>query len=433
MAARLALRELRGGLAGFRIFLACLALGVAAIAAVGMVRAAIERGLTREAAALLGGDAEVEFTYRFATAEERAWMDANALEVSEIVDFRSLLAFAHGGGEPERTLVQVKAIDDLYPLFGALTLVGSGDPDAALAGGDGLPGLLAAPILIDRLGLEAGDIISLGTQDFRLAGAIGWEPDGAGGSFTYGPRVIVRLADLAESGLLTEGSLFDSSYRLRLAPEADLPALEAEARERFADTGLQWRDRRNGTPSIDAFVERLASFLILLGLAGLAVGGVGVSAAVRAYLEGKTETIATLKTLGATGGTIFAIYLMQIGILAAAGIALRPRARRRGAAPRRSGDGGSAADPGGVRHLPEAARRGGALRGVDRADLHNLAAGARPRHPRRGALPRHERAPAPAAAPPLHRDDAGAGRPSGGDRHLALRRARSSRSTPRAG
>ena len=76
VAARLALRELRGGLAGFRVFLACLALGVAAIAAVGSVRAAIERGLAREAAALLGGDAEVEFTYRFADPAERAWMDA---------------------------------------------------------------------------------------------------------------------------------------------------------------------------------------------------------------------------------------------------------------------------------------------------------------------------------------------------------------------
>ena len=62
---------------GFRVFLACLALGVAAIAAVGSVRAAIEQGLAREAAAILGGDAEVEFTYRFAAPEERAWMEAH--------------------------------------------------------------------------------------------------------------------------------------------------------------------------------------------------------------------------------------------------------------------------------------------------------------------------------------------------------------------
>ena len=106
LAARFARRELRGGLKGFRIFLACLALGVAAIAAVGTVRTSIEAGLAREGAALLGGDAELELTYRFASKEERAWMDENALRVSEIADFRSMAVV----GE-ERGLTQVKAVD----------------------------------------------------------------------------------------------------------------------------------------------------------------------------------------------------------------------------------------------------------------------------------------------------------------------------------
>ncbi|MDX5403744.1 MAG: drug:proton antiporter, partial [Rhodobacterales bacterium] len=91
IAARFAARELRGGLKGFRIFLACLALGVAAIAAVGSVRSSIEAGLAREGAAILGGDAEIDLTYRFATPEERAWIDSIATEVSEVTDFRSMV------------------------------------------------------------------------------------------------------------------------------------------------------------------------------------------------------------------------------------------------------------------------------------------------------------------------------------------------------
>jgi putative ABC transport system permease protein len=314
---RLALRELRGGLAGFRIFLACLALGVAAIAAVGSVRAAIDAGLAREAAALLGGDAEIELAYRFADADERAWMDANALAVSEIVDFRSLAATAGG----ERTLVQVKAVDDAYPLYGRVDLAG-GSLAAALAPRDGLPGLVAERLLVDRLGLVPGDTVTLGTRSFRLAATVGAIPDAAAGALAFGPRVIVRLADLEGSGLLSEGSLFDSAYRLRLAPEADLAALEAEAEARFADRGLQWRDRRDGAPGVGRFVDRLADFLTLLGLAGLAVGGIGVASAVRAHLEARTATIATLKTLGATGGTVFAVYLTEIALLALAGIAI---------------------------------------------------------------------------------------------------------------
>ena len=314
---RLALRELRGGLAGFRVFLACLALGVAAIAAVGSVRAAIEAGLARDAAALLGGDAEIELAYRFADPDERAWMQANALAVSEIVDFRSLAATEAG----ERTLVQVKAVDDGYPLYGRLDLGGIG-LGAALAPVDGRPGLVAERLLVERLGLAPGDDVVLGTRTFRLAGTVGSIPDAGAGALAFGPRVIVRLADLDGSGLLAEGSLFDSAYRLRLAPGADLAALQADAEARFADRGLQWRDRRDGAPGVGRFVDRLGDFLILLGLAGLAVGGIGVAAAVRAHVESRVATIATLRTLGATGGTVLAVYLTEIGLLAIAGVAI---------------------------------------------------------------------------------------------------------------
>lgn len=318
---RLALRELRGGLAGFRILLACLALGVAAIAAVGSVRAAFEAGLEREAASLLGGDAQIQFTYRFADADERDWIDAAALAVSETVDFRSMLTSGAIEPEPQRTLVQVKGVDAAYPLYGSVGLAGGGALDAAFAPVGGLPGIVVQPILMDRLGLVAGDVVRLGTQDFRLADALTREPDGASAPFAFGPRVIVRRADLADSGLLTEGSLFESAYRLRLPPEADLAALRAQALERFADSGVQWRDRRNGAPGISRFVDRMGAFLVLIGLAGLAVGGVGVAAAVRAHLEARTQTIAILKTLGAGGGTVFAIYLIQIGLLSLLGVA----------------------------------------------------------------------------------------------------------------
>ncbi|MFO1144345.1 MAG: FtsX-like permease family protein [Amaricoccus sp.] len=322
VAVRLALRELRGGLSGFRVFLLCLALGVAAIAAVGSVRAAVDRGLAREAASLLGGDAEIEFTYRFASHAERDWMDRHAGAVSEIVDFRSLLAMPPpAAGEPQRALVMVKAVDAGYPLVGSVVLAGGGGLAAALAPHDGLPGLVAEKGLADRWGLLPGAVVRLGETDFRLTGIVLSVPDAGAGFTALAPRVIVRKADLAASGLLGEGSMFDSSYRLQLAPGADLTALRADAVARFGDSGLQWRDRRAGAPGIGRFVDRLGSFLVLVGLAGLAVGGIGVAAAVRAHLEEKTATIATLKTLGATGATVFAVYLVETGILAALGIA----------------------------------------------------------------------------------------------------------------
>ena len=312
-ALRIARRELRGGVRGFRVFLACLILGVAAIAAVGSVREAIRAGLEREGAVLLGGDAEIELTYRFATPEERAWIDSRATEVAEIVDFRSMAV----AGD-DRGLTQVKGVDGAYPLYGEVVL----DPPMPLAdalAGDGTrPGAVMDPVLIERLGLSVGDTLRLGTQDFRLAAALLREPDDAGGGFTLGPRTIVATDALAESGLLSPGTLFETEYKLRLPPDTDLAAAEAEADA--ALEGARWRDRRAGAPGVEEFVDRLAAFLVLVGLAGLAVGGVGVSAAVRAYLDGKTPVIAVLKTLGATRRTIFFTYLIQVGALAVVGI-----------------------------------------------------------------------------------------------------------------
>ncbi|MBV6635551.1 MAG: FtsX-like permease family protein [Mameliella sp.] len=315
--ARFARRELRGGLRGFRIFLACLALGVAAIAGVGSVRSAIQTGLEDQGAVLLGGDALAEFTYRFATEDERAWMQETATAVSEVTDFRSMATVTRDG-TTERGLTQVKSVDAAYPLLGEIML----EPPMPLAEALADHGAVMAPILADRLALQPGDTFRLGTRDFTLRATIAVEPDDAGDGFGLGPRTIVRTADLQGSGLLSEGSLFETEYRMLLPPGTDLDTARAGALERFEDKGLSWRDARNGAPGIARFVERLGSFLVLVGLSGLAVGGIGVSAAVRAYLARKTSVIATLRTLGATRSTIFQTYFIQIGVLSLVGIAL---------------------------------------------------------------------------------------------------------------
>ena len=317
IAARFARRELRGGLRGFRIFLACLTLGVAAIAGVGSIRAGIEAGLAREGAALLGGDAEIELTYRAATPEERAWMDTTAERVSEVIDFRSMVAV----GE-ERGLTQVKAVDSAYPLVGSVALDPAMPLAEALAGDGTLPGAVMERVLIDRMGLSVGDTFRLGTQDFRLMAALTREPDSGAAGFGLGPRTIVASPALANSGLLVAGSLYETKYRLDLPADLDLLSAKAAAEETFANKGMRWRDARNGAPGIARFVDRLGAFLVLVGLSGLAVGGVGVSAAVRAYLAGKTHVIATLRSLGAERRVIFLTYFLQIGALALLGIAL---------------------------------------------------------------------------------------------------------------
>lgn len=313
LAWRIALRELRGGTRGFRVFLLCLTIGAAAIAAIGTLRAAIEAGLSQQGAVILGGDAEIRLTYRHATAGERAWLDAQG-RVSELVDFRSMLVTPQG----ERALTQVKAVDAAYPLYGKVTMTPDLPLARALAGADGLPGAVIDPALAARLDLAPGDVARLGRQDFVITATLDRMPDGAGDGFSLGPPMLVRSDALASSGLIGPGTLYETRYRI--AGAFDPEAARAEADVALEGTGFRWRDRRAAAPGIESFVKRLSAFLVLVGLAGLAVGGVGVSTAVRAYLEEKTETIATLRTLGAGRSVVFLAYGLQIGLLAGAGI-----------------------------------------------------------------------------------------------------------------
>lgn len=318
VAFRIARRELRGGLAGFRVFLLCLILGVAAIAAVGSVRSSIEAGLAREGRALLGGDAELRLTYRRADQALWDWIATESARASEVIDFRSMAVTPDG----ERALTQVKAVDRAWPLIGTAEFDPPMRPADLFAGRNGLPGAAMDPILSTRLGLEHGDIFRLGTQDFVLMADAIREPDTIGTGFGLAPRTLVPLSALEQAGLVGSGSLFDSSYRL-LAREGDDPArMRNSLIDTFHDAGIRWRDASRAEPGVARFVDRLGAFLILVGLAGLAVGGIGIAAAVRAYLDRKTPVIATLKTLGAEGRTIFAVYFLQIGLLTLVGVTL---------------------------------------------------------------------------------------------------------------
>ena len=61
---RLALRDLRSGFGGLHVLLACIILGVTAIAGVGSLSEAVRKGLEQEGQPLLGGDIELALVHR---------------------------------------------------------------------------------------------------------------------------------------------------------------------------------------------------------------------------------------------------------------------------------------------------------------------------------------------------------------------------------
>ncbi|NWG46378.1 MAG: ABC transporter permease [Alphaproteobacteria bacterium] len=320
---RLAWRELRGGVAGFRIFLACLALGVGAIAAVGSMTAAFEAGIAEERQVLLGGDIEVELTHRPASPAERAFLEGLGA-VSEILQMRAILRLPDGSAQ---SLVELKSVDGAYPLYGRARLDGEGGLAAALAprevDGESLPGLVIEQTLRTRLGLAIGDRAVLGTRSFEVRDVLRAEPDRLAGGFKLGPRIIVSTGALRETGLVQLGSLIEYRYRVKLpasATNAEVGAAVDALRAAFPTAEWRLGDRRTAGRSLTRDIDTVAVFLTFVGLTALVVGGVGVGNAVAGYLDRKRAAIAIFKTLGAEGGTIFAVYLAQILALAGLGI-----------------------------------------------------------------------------------------------------------------
>lgn len=311
LALSLALRELRGGLKGLRLLALCLLLGVAALAGVGSLTSAIKQGLREQGQLVLGGDLEARTSSRMGTADEVARL-AREGPLATVIKLRGMVGVA---GTDRRTIAELKAVDAAWPLYGVFRdTTGRGVP---------APGTVAVSAqLAVRLGVKPGDVVDVGTAALRVSGVIAEEPDKAGDGFGFGPGLVMRGEDLGATGLLAPGSQYSARYRLKLPAGADLEAVRTRLEAELGGADLRFRDRNNGAPGTTRFVERLGQFLTLVGLTALVVAGVGVGGGVSAYLGARTRTIATLKTLGAESGLVRAVYLWQLGLVAAGAVAL---------------------------------------------------------------------------------------------------------------
>lgn len=320
LAVRFALREMRGGLSGFLIFMTCIALGVAAIGGVNSVARAIAAGVADEGQTLLGGDVRFELAQRQASAAELAFLS----EFGVLATSASMRSMARLDNGADQALVEAKAVDDAYPLYGELITEPALPPTELFAQKDGVFGAAAPDLLFERLGVAPGTRVKLGNATFELRAKLVTEPDALSDGFGFAPRLLVSLEGLEASGLIQPGSLVEHAYKLRLpagSSEADIVAIREEAKVRFPEAGWSVRTRSNAAPALSANIERFSQFLTLVGLTALVVGGVGVANAVRAYLDSKRGVIATFKSLGASGGFVFTVYLVQIMTIAALGIA----------------------------------------------------------------------------------------------------------------
>lgn len=318
LAIRYAARELRSGLRGFYVFVACIALGVMAIAGVGSVSGSLSEGLEHQGRTLLGGDLSFALIQREATKQERDFLDAHG-QVSSAAFLRAMARSNRG----EFALIDLKAVDSSYPMLGELSLAPQMPVHDLLAPRDGAFGAGADAILLARLSLKVGDHVTVGNANFQIRSVIEAEPDKLAAGVGLGPRFLISEDALRATGLLQPGSLVRWMYRVRLPDTANTELasqqLTDEAQKALPEAGWEIRSRSNASPQLERNITRFTQFLTLVGLAALLVGGVGVANAVKSHLDRRRDVVATFKALGATGREVFTIYLTQVMILAAVG------------------------------------------------------------------------------------------------------------------
>ena len=312
---RYALRNLRSGLRGFWIFLTCLTLGVAALAIIGSLGAAIDRGLAEQGQPLLGGDVEYSLVQREASAPELAYITAQG-RTGKLATLRAM-ATANGNS----TLVEIKAVDDTYPHYGKLEFEQAMTMQEANAGN----GVAVDPLLLGRLNLEIGDTLKIGTTALQVRATIKTEPDRISDGIVFGPRLLMSHDSLKATGLIQPGSLINWKYRVKLAGDTSLTAAKKiveEANKKFPDAGWRVRARDNAANGAERFVERLGYFMTLVSVSALAIGGAGIANAVSAFVNRRMGTIATLKCLGIANRDVFGMFLTEIMIVGLIGIAV---------------------------------------------------------------------------------------------------------------
>ena len=304
----LARRDLRGGVGGLWLLLVCLTIAVAGLAAVTSVASAIRSTIDENSRNLLGGDLALSVAQRAATPEERAAIAALG-PVKESTTLRSTASAPAG-----TALVELSGIDEGWPAAGRVVL----DPGGRMPAAAGEAAI--GRELAERFDLRPGGSFRVGFSEFQVTGIIREMPSAAG--FALAPAVLVTREGLAATGLVQPGSLYTSTYRVRLPDGANGEAIGEAFQERFPDGGWRALDKGDAAGGTRRFTERVGQMLLLIALGALGIGSIGIASAVRAYAASRRSTIAILKIHGARTRDLGLMLGASIAALALVAIAL---------------------------------------------------------------------------------------------------------------
>ena len=310
-------RELRASWRRLLFFFICVAIGVAAIVTLRSIIQSIRSGLVREARGTLAADVLVQ--------SNRAWTPEVRTDLDRILSTAPIEARSDSietatmvraeAGQAIARMVELKGVQDGYPFYGTLALQnGQAYSHGLVAHG----GALVRPELLAQIGVAVGDRILIGGRPFTIRGVIDQEPGRRVGGFTLGSRVLVDLADLQQTGLLSFGSR--ATYQILLKVRQDgIDRLTRQVSDAFRNRFVSARSYRSTEDQIGESLQRAENFLSLVGFIIVVLGGIGVWSVTRVFVRQKIRSVAILKCVGASTPQVLATYTLQVALLAAAG------------------------------------------------------------------------------------------------------------------
>jgi putative ABC transport system permease protein len=318
----MALREIRASWRRLLFFFVCVAIGVGAIVALRSMIQTVRGGLMRESRALIAADVAIG-TNRPWPDDVRADLEKRiaaspVIARQETVEVATMVRPAEGTGAAVARMVELRGVEPGFPFYGKVLMQ---DGTAFTHGLLADRGALVRPELLAQLGLSVGDALLVGGVPFTIRGVISDEPGRRVGAFSFGSRVLVDLADLKKTGLLSFGSRANYQILLKMN-EPDVEPLVRDVRRDFRTRFVNARSFRSTEDQIGDDLQRAENYLSLVGFVILVLGGIGVWSVTRVFVRQKIRSVAILKCLGATTRQVLAAYVLQVVFLGLTGSAL---------------------------------------------------------------------------------------------------------------
>ena len=315
---RMAIRETRASWHRLLFFFICIAVGVAAIVALRSVIESVRAAIGREAKALIAADVVIETTREWsASARETLDRELAAVRAGERTETIETPTMARpANGRPVARMVELRAVQEGFPLYGSVDLYGGQRYSHALVEQHGV---LVRPELLTTLGVKVGDQIVIGRATFTIRGTIAKEAGRMAG-FSLGPRILIDYADVPSTELLSFGSRARRMLMVKMpADQSKVDLLLSRLRKDLKDNFISTRSYRRSEDQVGRDFDRAENYLSLVGLVIVILGGVAVSSVVRVFIQQKIKSIAVLKCAGAQSRQIIAVYLLQVMTLGLAG------------------------------------------------------------------------------------------------------------------